>query len=88
MLKIISVLFLVIYIDFALGRILPGSWSPHRRTIFRKARELRDQKPQWLNKNDNIHRLSASGYHSVLPYNNFDDNRDVDGKYHFHPVSD
>lgn len=68
MFKLISVLCLIVCIDYALSQrfIRPTYRPPPKRPIIRRVRDA-DQEPLWLNKDDNSPRAPASSDHPVLP---------------------
>ncbi|XP_039747043.1 lebocin-4-like [Pararge aegeria] len=69
MFKLTVILFLAVYVDYALSQrfILPTYRPPPRRPVLRRIRDVGDQEPLWLNEDNNIPRAPATGDHPVLP---------------------
>ncbi|XP_045782581.1 uncharacterized protein LOC123879087 [Maniola jurtina] len=69
MLKLISVLLLLVCIDYALSqRFIRLTYRPPpRRYIIRRVRDVSDQEPLWLNQDSNHPRAPTSGDNPVLP---------------------
>ncbi|XP_023940495.1 uncharacterized protein LOC112047586 [Bicyclus anynana] len=67
--KLISVLFLVLCMEFAFGQhFIRPTWRPPptRRPFYRRIRDVSNQEPLWLYGGD-VPRAPATGDHPVLP---------------------